>query len=348
MKILYIGDDLPSSTSFHRAAALIRIGHKVDIENPYVHCRNNFKNPLINKIHYITGYYFLQRKVNKWADFLLSQGRKYDLIWINSGELIGSKALQLLKTTGCPTILYNNDDPTGMRDGNRFRTLLKAIKFYDLVVIRKEKNNNSYQSLGVKNILNILMSYDEIAHKDYDLLEGIDTKYKSDIVFVGTWIRGENRDLFILELIKEGLEVTIWGDRWEKSIYWNDLKKYHKGHALSGYEYIAAIQGAKICLGFLSKANGDLHTRRSVEIPFSGGLLCAERTSVHQEMYQDGREALFWNDVQECAAICKKILSDDNLRESVRIAGMKKVRELKVGNEDICKKIISEINNILN
>jgi hypothetical protein len=61
-------------------------------------------------------------------------------------------------------------------------------------------------------------------------------------------------------------------------------------------------------------------------------------------MYKDGVEAVFWNDAEECAVICKKLLTDDILRNSIRIAGMKKVRELKVGNEDICKQIIASLN----
>ena len=346
MKILYIGNDLSSSTSFHRANALRRIGHQVEVRDPYFQFKKDFKYSILNKIHYLTGYYLLQKKINNWIVFLLSQDRAFDLIWINSGELIGPKALQLLKTIGCPTLLYNNDDPTGTRDGNRFKTLLKAISFYDLVVIRKEKNNIIYNTFGVNNIFNIMMSYDEIAHKGFESIEKIDTKFKSDIVFVGTWIRGENRDIFILELIKNGLDVSIWGNRWSKSPHWNGLKKYHKGNALSGDAYISAIQGAKICLGFISKANGDLHTRRSVEIPFSGGLLCAERTSEHIEMYEDGVQALFWKDAEECISICKKMLADDNLRERIRLAGMKKVVQLKVGNEDICKKILLEVDKI--
>jgi hypothetical protein len=62
-------------------------------------------------------------------------------------------------------------------------------------------------------------------------------------------------------------------------------------------------------------------------------------------MYIENEEALFWNDAHECAAICKKILLNDNLREEIRRRGMEKVRALEVGNENICKYIINEIFN---
>ena len=277
---------------------------------------------------------------------MIDKSENYDLIWVNSGELIGSKSVKFLKSFHVPVILYNNDDPTGNRDGNRFKTLLKSLSFYDLCVVRKEKKDADYEFYKAKKVFKVFMSYDEVTHLPFNQQIDIPKEFLSDVAFIGTWMRFEKRDEFLMKLITAGIKISIWGDRWEKSPYWHSLKKYYKGKSLSGREYVAAIQGAKICLGFLSKGNSDLHTRRSVEIPFSGGLLCAQRTSLHQEMYIENEEVLFWDDANECAAICKKILLDENLREQIRQSGMKKVRALEVGNENICKYILSEINKV--
>jgi spore maturation protein CgeB len=134
--------------------------------------------------------------------------------------------------------------------------------------------------------------------------------------------------------------VSIWGGRWQKSPSWNRLKPYFRGGGLGGRDYVAAIQGAKICIGMLSKGNRDLHTQRSLEVPFVGGLFCAERTSEHQKMYQEGVEAVFWSDAIECARVCNELLANDSLRESIRLAGMKRVRLLGVGNEATCETIL--------
>ena len=111
-----------------------------------------------------------------------------------------------------------------------------------------------------------------------------------------------------------------------------------------GRNYVLAIQGSKINLGLLSKGNRDLHTRRSLEIPYIGGLLCAERTSEHLEMFRDGKEAVFWSDVNECAQKCLQLLKNDNTIYEIKKAGMKRVRELKVGNEDLCRSVLEEVN----
>jgi spore maturation protein CgeB len=153
-------------------------------------------------------------------------------------------------------------------------------------------------------------------------------------------MRHEKRDEFLLRLISLGVPISIWGDRWQKSPHFSKLKSHLRGGALIGRNYVAAIQGAKICLGLLSKGNRDLHTTRSLEIPFAGGLLCAERTVEHQEMYKEGVEAVFWSDADECAQVCKQLLNDQRLRENIRKAGMDRVRSLNVGNEDIFNEIM--------
>jgi spore maturation protein CgeB len=134
--------------------------------------------------------------------------------------------------------------------------------------------------------------------------------------------------------------LSIWGGRWGRSPLWQSLQPACRGGILAGRDYVAAIQGAKLCLGLLSKGNRDLHTTRSLEIPFAAGLLCAERTSDHQVLYQEGKEAVFWRDATECARVCHYLLENEPLREGIRLAGQERVKALRVGNEDICQRIL--------
>ena len=59
-------------------------------------------------------------------------------------------------------------------------------------------------------------------------------------------------------------------------------------------------------------------------------------------MYNECEEAVFWSDIDECIIKCKKLLNDNILREKIRLAGMRRVRENKGGNEDVCNMIITE------
>jgi spore maturation protein CgeB len=84
---------------------------------------------------------------------------------------------------------------------------------------------------------------------------------------------------------------------------------------LPGDDYAKVIQCAKVNLGSLSNGNRGLHTTRSLDIPALGGLLCAERTTEHREMYVEGKEALFWSSAQECAKVCCNIVEGEVLRQ---------------------------------
>jgi len=340
MTILYLGDSQSSSTSYHRAAALQRLGHQVIIGDIFENIFRSTPSKYIQAFHYHSGFIFLQNKVLGFIKKLVSRSAKPDVIWVNSGELLNESCLLYLKRIGCPIVLYNNDDPTGKRDGNRFKLLLGAIKHYDLCVVMRTMNVQEFYNIGAKRVLRVFMSYDEVFHQPFLDITEIPLRFRSDVVFIGTWMRNEHRDVFIRELIKHGIPISIWGSRWYKSPLWKELKPFHKGDSISGRDYVAAIQASKVCLGLLSKGNRDQHTQRSMEIPFIGGLFCAERTEEHLSLYKEGEEAIFWSDANECAALCKQMLLDEPKATSIRSAGAAKIRSLGLGNEDVCKKIL--------
>ena len=344
-KILYIGDSSKSSTSFHRGEALSRIGNDVTILDPYAALGPLLRSSIAGRLHYRSGYRFLQNRIQGWIEneILNKPVVKPDVTWINSGELFGPRCIQLLKKLKAPVVLYNNDDPTGGRDGQRFAMLLEAIHNYDLTVVMRHQNIDEFKQRGAKRVSRVTMSYDEVAHHPIDDAKGLPNEFKSEVAFIGTWMRNEKRDEFLLHLIHAGIPVSIWGNRWEKSTHWNKLKNFYRGPALTGKEYVAAVQGAKVCLGLLSKGNRDLHTTRSLEIPYIGGVFCGQRTAEHTMMYKENEEAVFWDSPEECVQQCRKLLIDQEFRQQVQLAGMKRVRELKAGNEDVCRKILDEL-----
>lgn len=342
-KILYLGNNDPAGTSRHRADALRRLGHEVIVQDPDALVASLYLAKQLEPFHVRTGYVFVQHWVMEWLTRVIEQSPIPDLIWVNSGEKFGRECLKMLKQIGVPIVLYSNDDPTGGRDGRRFDSLIKALPYYDLCAVVREVNVAEFKNLGAKKVIRIWMSYDEVVHRPFAHVSEVPQEYWSDIVFIGTWMRHENRDEILLSLINKGFQVAIYGNRWEKSKYWKDLRPYFKGHNLSGRNYVAAIQGAKVCLGLLSKGNRDMHTQRSLEVPYAGGLFCAERTLEHSELYVADQEAVFWSNPEECALVCEKLLNDKARRQYVLENGMARVRQNKVGNEDACFTILKEV-----
>jgi hypothetical protein len=339
--ILYFGSNSPTSTSRHRADALRRLGCEVTVVDPeeLIGPRSRWQAFL----DYRTGYCWLQKglllSLNATVEGV---GNNPDLIWVNGGELLGPGVMRLLRQLfSCPMLLYQNDDPTGRRDGSRFDSLRRALPFYDLCVLVRPETALEALAMGASRVLTVFMSFDEIQHTPSETTS--EHPPEPVVSFVGTFIPGEARDVFLLNLIRAGLPLRLIGNRWQRSRHWTSLQRIYQGPSLSGASYGQALGSAAVSLGMLSHQNRDLITTRSLETPACGGLLCAERTSEHQLLYEQGQEAMFWSSILECIELCSRLLAEPQHSSAIRAAGLQAVRRLGVGNEDICRQILAAL-----
>jgi hypothetical protein len=344
MRVLFLGSEEPSSTSRHRADAFRRLGHEVRQLDPLRALAPRLRGNL-GRLHYHTGYWLLREAVVAWIDGSLGvePDTPYDFCWVDGGEMLGHAAVSRLKRRCKRVVLFNHDDPTGPRDWRRFITLRSAIPAYDLCAVVRQFNVDEFNALGARKVVRVFRSYDEVAHAPHPEGRSVPDAFRSEVCFIGANYKGENRDLFLAGLIDCGLNLAIWGDHWERSKIWGRIERHHRGGSLAGQDYVDAIRGAKVCLGFLAKQNRDEHTTRTMEIPYAGGLLCAERTSEHEHLYSDGVEAVFWRNLEECHSACTRLLSDNFMRDKIRESGMLRVRRNRSGNESLIFDILSEL-----
>ena len=317
LAILYFGPI--SGTCLDRANALRRLGHRVE----HVDLRQLLhSSPWVDRITWhFGGNLFSPWIIQGLKDRLV--GKSYDICYVDGGEWVTPKVIALLRKYTNKVINYNIDDPLGSRDGARYSAYRNSLPDYDLCVVMREENVVEAKNLGAKNVMRVYMSADEIAHTPKILDEKDHVQWDSEVLFLGTWM--PERGPLLLDLVRCGIPLTIRGTRWQNAPEWPSLKSFWKGGALTGEDYAKAIQCAKINLGLLSKGNRDLHTTRSMEIPALGGLLCAERTEEHLQMYKEGQEALFWKDADECADMCRYVLADENRRQEIAVAGHQRI-----------------------
>ena len=345
MDILYLGQNY--GTSKHRADALVRLGHKIKIIDPDAFLPNNY---WFNKWKWETGGLFLANYIRNKVISSIEKER-FNLVLVDAGVLISSGLVQDLKKYASTVINYNIDNPFSSRDRfdspvrslwrNLWRLYIEAIPDYDLLVVLRESNISQAYSLGAKKVMRVFMSADEVVHQPRGLTAEDYEKWASEVLFVGTWM--PERGPFMAALIEAGIPLTIYGDRWQKAKEWSILSKAWKGNALHGNDYVKAIQTARICLGLLSKGNLDLHTTRSIEIPYLGSLLCAECTAEHLELYQEGEEAVFWSNTAECIQICQTLLNDEDRRKEIATKGRIRCLQNNHLNEAVMEKIISSV-----
>jgi spore maturation protein CgeB len=319
LRILYLGRK--SGTSEQRKAALVRLGHKVTHIDPQA----------LLPSHRIIGLWewragsiglagIIRRRVLQSLDDASVAPDGYDLAWIDHGALVGARLLDDLKARARRVLCYNIDDPFGGRDRMRWRQFLQALPGYDLIAVVRDCNIQEAYDRGARNVLRVFMSADEIAHAPRQLTGDERRRWNSEVVFVGTAF--PERGPFLAELMRLGVPLTIYGNRYQRLPQWPALRPdWRPANTESAEDYAKAISAAKVCLCLLSKGNRDQHTTRSMEIPSLGRLLCAERTPEHMALYEEDREAVFWNTPQECASKCLALLSDAARRETIAAAG---------------------------
>jgi spore maturation protein CgeB len=331
LKILFLGDN--GGNAIKRGHALKRLGHDVMLIDPY----NLFPfRSFVGRLIYYGGAPLIESYLKKKI-FPIIRKFTFDVTFVDNGELVGRKILSVLKKVSSFVINYNNDDPFGTRDKKKWRLYLEAVPHYDLLSVVRQVNVAEAYALGAQKVIQVFMAVDEL-DGPREITTQDRQRLSHEVLFIGTWM--PERGPFLQKLMAAGLPLTIYGNDWQKAPEWPALQSVWQGPAIYGDDYIKALQLAKVSLGLLSKGNRDLHTTRTFEIPYCGGLLCAERTSEHLQLYQEGLEAVFWSDVNECMEKCKNLLNDDKLRAAIAEKGRIRCLHNGIFNETNLKKML--------
>lgn len=270
-----------SDNSVDRAIALERLGCEVH----RVSDRQIIGNSLLTKLVYKGYGYVVQAVVDARCRMLGLYNSNYDCVFLNQSVYLGPRIIQKWKKRGVTVINYINDDPFGNHSSKKWRLLLEGIPYLDAVIVVREENIREAKQFGAKRVIKVMMPAEETRHRSLPYCPNDELKWSSDVTFVGTWF--PERGPFLASLIQSGLDVSIYGNNWEKAPEWPVIKPHFRSPMILGDDYVKAIQYSKINIGLLSKHNRDQYTIRSFEIPAIGALLCGERTEVHCQLYRE-------------------------------------------------------------
>jgi hypothetical protein len=334
LRILYVGPD--EGNCRQRRRALERLGHQVTPVDPSLALPEAF---WVRYWRHWTGALGLEGRVTRYVMSRIV-GQSFDLAWLDPGDLAGPGTLQALRAAAPIIINFNLDNPFVDRDANRWRMFRRAISCYDLCVYPRRSSVDAALRAGAARAIAIDQAADEVESQRIVLSESEKVRFTSEVAFVGTWM--PERGPFMARLVERGVPLRIYGTRWQKAPEFPRLRaRIVLGH-LGPEAYARAVQGAKIALGLVSRANQDLHTTRSMEIPAMGVVFCAERTADHLRLYEDGVEAVFWRDADECADRCLELLADPARIRRIAEAGYRRVHLNKAFNEPMLSAVIAE------
>ena len=142
--------------------------------------------------------------------------KNYDLIYVTAGEYLDKFSIHFLKKKCKKIFLYCPDNPFVKRDNKRWGLLRKSIFLYDHVIFIQPSRKKYTKINKINNYSIFYPHYEKSVHKKNNYI-----KKKYDIVFVGTWFK--DRANFLKKLIDNGMNIKIFGSRWNKD---PDYEKY--------------------------------------------------------------------------------------------------------------------------
>lgn len=328
--ILYVGALFQGSTALHRMRALEDVGatvRPIDTYPPEAARRDASLPERIRRK--LFGMRDLAG-VNRAIRAALAEER-FDALWIDKGIVIEPATLAEVRRRqpGCRIVGYSPDDM--MNPVNQTRQFVACLPHYDVYFTTKSFGVVELQALGAPRAEFVGNAFDPEVHRPIDLSPDERAALGGPVGFIGQWEPDRAGDLCFLA--ESGIDVRVWGPSWER-LERRPPRLRVEGRPMWHDDYARAICAFDINLCFLRKANRDLQTTRSVEIPACGAFMLAERTDEHLALFEEGREAEFFGDRDELLSKTRYYLEHPVERRRIAAAGRARCLASGYRNQD--------------
>jgi len=269
--------------------------------------------------------------------------KKPNLLWIEKGNMISPSTLKMVYNISPNTKIYAYSDDDMFHAINHTRAYVKSLPHYDMVFVTKSYNANTDElpALGAKQCVMVDKAYDPAQHMPLELSTEEQLELACDVSFIGSYApeRGEILNF----LAKSGISIVAWGNGWKK------FKPINKNLVITNkplvntpndLRFTKGINAAKINLCFLRKLNRDLQTDRSIEIPACRGFMLAERSVEHELLFEDKKEAVYFENNTDLLKKIKYYLKHKQERTQIAKAGYERTRRDGYSHKDRMRKML--------
>ena len=339
LKVTLVGQTFDESRTVQRALAMRSLGILVECIPSVSHGFNYESSPsLAKRVRYRLRIPADPAKANHRIIEEVKKGTQ--ILWLDAADMITPSTLQKAKELNNRLVIiwYGEDDM--MNPLMRTRQIERALPLFDLWVTTKSFNAKPEEipSVGAKKVLFVNNSCDPRLHRIIKVTEKEKMLFGGAISFVGSF---ENpRAHSLLYLAKRGLNVRVWGNGWGS---WADRHPnlIIENRPIYNKDYVKAISASSINLCFLRRANRDLQTCRSIEIPSCSGFMLHQRNSEITNLYREAKEAVYFSNDEELYDMCSFWINLDQRRSLVGKAARKRTIELGLSHKINIIKIIN-------
>ena len=343
VRIIYAGSLAPGTNAYGRSRAFKRLGAEVlSFDFDLFGANNKFKKSW----DYYTQFSLAQRCLNK--KFIQNViAFQPDLVWVDKGLSLYPGSIETARVGSKKTrfVHYNPDDPFGSFSKGRgllaWRTFIKAISVYDFHFVARQENIEEFLEHGATRVETFDRSFDPMRHRPIELDAKDRAKYSTNVGFIGSYARDRSKS--ITSLIKAGIDVSVIGSGWKNTPDWKTIEPHWRGPSIYGDEYAKAICGMKICLHFLRRENRDDQDSRTFEIPACGSFMLAERSDSHERLFEDKKEAIYFDNDSDLRQKVEYFLLNDEERKAIAAAGYTRCLTSGYDHESRLKELLTQI-----
>ncbi len=341
MKILYVGniDDLQQNSTKHWISIKTKLPGAASVNLSDLGLRRwwfkYFGVGQISKKNLLLASDRVLKKVGEYRP---------SVIWFEKPLLITSATLvEIRRLLPDVTLVCRQDDnPFGLRlhEQGMWKYLVEAIPLYDLHLIKRQMDVDNFSERG--------------ARKTSFFYTGFDANFfappvgeypEKNLLFSFIGGNFDGRSKFFSDLIKllKTDKFFIAGQRWNRSPLFFRFRGLIKSGWIAESKMSEIYQRSHACIGLFSTSNQDEFTGRAFQVAASGGVLLAPRSKTHSALFAEGKEALFFDNVKECAEIIMGLVNDSEV--GMRI-GKRAVDRSKIGGYSLDDRISHALNEI--
>lgn len=265
----------------------------------------------------------LQKKILEKVNYI-----NPDLIFfILQTEQIETKTLNALKEQGFFTVNFFGDDQW------RFDNWSSVYAPYFSACITTDKFSiDNYKVIGQKNIIR-----SQWASLDSQV-SYVEVDYKYDVSFIG----GINpyRKWFVKQLSKRGIKVHCFGNGWDNGrVTYGEMEEIFLTSKINlnisnstNYDIRYLMSNLRAFLSTVKSIvrggkNRSQTKARNFEIPVQGGFQLTDYVPTIEDYFYIGKELICYNSIDEVENLINYYLKYENVRESIKILGVKRARE---------------------
>jgi len=273
---------------------------------------------------------------------LSADALKLDVVWVDKGLIVRAATLAKLRRRNSRIVLLSYSPDDMMNPRNQSRDYLDCLPLYDIHVTTKSYNVPELLKAGAKRAMMVDNGYSEEVHQPVALSSDERATLGGPVGCVAFWEK--HREILLTMLAEHGIPVRIWGP-------WPN-RRYHPNLCVEGVrawadDYPRVICAFDINLAFLRKENRDLQTTRSVEIPACGAFMLAERSTEHERLFVEGKEAEFFGSDEELLSKVRYYLAHPEERQRIAKAGRERCTTSGYGNRHRMAEVIVHVGKIL-